>query len=166
MSVETVNQTDLTGLYKKILIVQSTASAISKDKQHPRFKYASEEAVLDEVKTIANNVGLIVVIDGVETTLGESDIENKLGKPDKRRWARVDVSYSVIDAETGQAIKTVFTGYGESVGDKAVYIAMTGANKYFWMKFFGVATSDDPEAFHSEPAEKPAQPQGKDPFSF
>lgn len=157
MSDKTVEQADMTGLYKKILMVQSTASAIGKDKQHPHFKYASEAAVLDEIKTIANNVGLIVVIDGVETTLGESE---------KRRWARVDVSYRVIDVDTGHAIETVFTGYGENVGDKAVYIAMTGANKYFWMKFFGVATSDDPEAFSAEKEANPKPAEGKDPFSF
>jgi hypothetical protein len=43
-------------------------------------------------------------------------------------------------------------GYAEDTGgDKAIYKAMTGATKYFYMKVFGVATGDDPE---NEKAEK------------
>ncbi len=40
----------------------------------------------------------------------------------------------------------VFYGYGADTGDKGVYKAATGAEKYFLMKTFLVSTGDDPEA--------------------
>lgn len=38
-----------------------------------------------------------------------------------------------------------FPGYGDDAGDKGAYKALTGAEKYFLMKTFLVATGDDPE---------------------
>lgn len=52
-----------------------------------------------------------------------------------------------VDGETGEKTDPVrFPGQGVDSGDKGIYKAMTGAEKYFLMKTFLISTGDDPEA--------------------
>lgn len=59
----------------------------------------------------------------------------------------VKMDFRFIDGETGEVTEPQnFEGYGADTGDKGIYKAMTGAEKYFLMKSFLVSTGDDPEA--------------------
>ena len=57
----------------------------------------------------------------------------------------VQLEVTFVDAESGESFKTTFYGDGSDSDDKAVYKAITGAQKYALMKTFLVATGDDPE---------------------
>ena len=51
-----------------------------------------------------------------------------------------------IDGDTGEKLDiATFVGTGADTGDKGVYKAMTGAEKYMLMKSFLISTGDDPE---------------------
>lgn len=59
----------------------------------------------------------------------------------------VAMDFQFIDGDTGETTPPQrFVGAGADTGDKGVYKAMTGAEKYFLMKTFLVSTGDDPEA--------------------
>jgi len=59
----------------------------------------------------------------------------------------VTVDGTWIDGDTGETLPaSTFIGYGADTGDKGVYKAMTGAEKYMLMKGFLISTGDDPEA--------------------
>lgn len=59
----------------------------------------------------------------------------------------ISVEGTWIDGETGETLPaSTFIGYGADTGDKGVYKAMTGAEKYMLMKGFLISTGDDPEA--------------------
>lgn len=59
----------------------------------------------------------------------------------------VAMDFQFIDGETGETTSPQrFVGAGADTGDKGIYKAMTGAEKYFLMKTFLVSTGDDPEA--------------------
>jgi hypothetical protein len=52
-----------------------------------------------------------------------------------------------IDGESGETLPIAsFVGTGADTGDKGVYKAMTGAEKYMLMKSFLISTGDDPES--------------------
>jgi PDZ domain-containing secreted protein len=68
------------------------------------------------------------------------------GTIDNRRYAKVLMDYTVVDAESGESVHSRMAGYAEDSNDKALYKAITGANKYFYLKFLGIPTNDDPEA--------------------
>jgi hypothetical protein len=51
-----------------------------------------------------------------------------------------------MDAETGESITTAMEGEGQDPGDKAIYKAVSGTQKYVLLKFFMLASGDDPEA--------------------
>lgn len=130
-------------VYAKLLDAQKAIKHVAKNGRNnfQGYDYATEADVLDQVKTVANENGLVI------TTSAYSEIG--IYPPDPKgkstRWAKVTLTYKVTDAETGETLEGSFDGYAEDSGDKAIYKATTGANKYFLMKFFGVPTGDDPE---------------------
>jgi hypothetical protein len=63
------------------------------------------------------------------------------------RLSEVVMEFQFIDGDTGEVSPmATFPGHGADTGDKGIYKAMTGAEKYFLMKTFLVSTGDDPEA--------------------
>jgi hypothetical protein len=63
------------------------------------------------------------------------------------RLSSVVMEFQFIDGDTGEMSPLAsFPGEGADTGDKGIYKAMTGAEKYFLMKTFLVSTGDDPEA--------------------
>lgn len=65
--------------------------------------------------------------------------------------AFVDMSFSLVDGETGETFECDWLGCGEDKGDKAIYKGFTGALKYFLLKLFLIPTGDDPEREGKKP---------------
>jgi hypothetical protein len=64
-----------------------------------------------------------------------------------------------IDGDTGETLPVAtFVGTGADTGDKGVYKAMTGCEKYMLMKGFLISTGDDPES--DEKVDKAAAASG------
>jgi hypothetical protein len=57
----------------------------------------------------------------------------------------VEIDWTFVDGDTGQEKTCRIPGCSESPGDKGVYVAMTGSEKYLLMKSFLIPTGDDPE---------------------
>lgn len=57
-----------------------------------------------------------------------------------------EMTFKFIDSITGETESFDWAGTGEDKGDKGLYKAFTGAEKYFLMKTFLVPTGDDPES--------------------
>jgi hypothetical protein len=126
------------GLYGKILAVQKTIDAVPKRgfNAFHKYHYATEADILT-VKEAINDNNLVVLPTVLEQQTGF--------KPDGKSWASVTILFRVVDVDSQETIDSQFIGYAEDNFDKAIYKAMTGANKYFYLKFFGIATEDDPE---------------------
>lgn len=56
----------------------------------------------------------------------------------------VDVEYKVTDGN--ESFSFTIPGTGSDTGDKGMYKALTGSNKYAIMKLFKIETGDDPES--------------------
>lgn len=127
-------------IYNKILKVQEEAGTIPKSGFNSFNKYAySTEADVLAVKDLMNLHGLIAFpsVEGYETLYR--------GKDNESVQTILHIEYTVVDVESGESIKVKVLGQGEDKGDKGAYKASTGANKYFYLKFAGCATGDDPE---------------------
>lgn len=145
-------------LYQKILSAQKAIGFVSKNGKNTfhKYDYATESDILDSVKKAANEAGL-VILTSADSEHGQFEAFNGRGEKSLVRWAKVRLNYKIVDAETGEKEEGSFDGYSEDNGDKAIYKATTGANKYFLMKFFGVATGDDPEKDSASPLPPPQQ---------
>jgi len=129
----------------KIIAVMGEIESVSKKgtnvAQH--YKYASEADVVEVVRAALIKHRLVVipsVVNQMSVEIGATQAGNKW------RLTEITVKYTWIDADSGESIETLICGQGVDTGDKGVYKAMTGANKYALLKTFQLPTDDDPEA--------------------
>lgn len=151
-------------LAKKILAVMATVGPVQKDKRNDfhNYRYASDEAIVTALRTalIANNL----IIRPSQKSC--SEIIQKNAKGEEQTLTKLEVEFTITDVDSGETERSTFFGYGADKIDKGVYKAMTGAEKYFLLKTFLIATPDDPESGQArqamrrpvEPAPRPATP--------
>lgn len=121
------------------------------------YKYAGEADLLAVLRPAMVEAGLML-LPSVKSVSPVDDFGN----------VTVQMEYSLVhrDGDVWPE-KLGAAGMGNdkakngSVGDKGVYKAITGANKYVLFKLFQIETGDDPEQFehHDVPAEQPAKRQ-------
>ena len=63
----------------------------------------------------------------------------------------VEIEWTFEDGDSGETRTCRIPGCSETPGDKGVYVAMTGSEKYLLMKSFLIPTGDDPENDENEP---------------
>lgn len=143
----TVTQQPLT-LAQKLHKVWELGVSIPKTgyNSHHGYKYFTEKDVLEVVKRPFADAGLIAMFDVIEavTTLRNG---KHLGNGifETINACKVTINITIMDVDTEKEILCKAFGYAEDKGDKALYKAITGAVKYFWLKNFGLATEEDPE---------------------
>ena len=120
------------------------------------YSYATEADVVEKVREemIKNNVLLIPSIEECSTR----EIETRNGKS---QIATVKINFSFIDVDTGESNFITMIGEGMDTGDKAVYKAITGAQKYVLMKTFMIPTGDDPENEEEQTKPQPKEKKSK-----
>ena len=108
---------------------------------HLHYDYTSEQGVLKVLRPAMLKAGLLLIPSGKDV----SPIDN-YGN------TFVTVDYTLAHKD-GHIWPEKITGFGcgndraknDKVGDKGLYKALTGANKYLLFKLFQIATGDDPE---------------------
>jgi hypothetical protein len=64
---------------------------------------------------------------------------------DKGFFTDVEITWHILDGETGEKLSFNMPGCGEDKGDKGLYKAVTGSEKYALKNLFLIPTGDDPE---------------------
>jgi len=110
------------------------------------YKYASEAALLDKLRPAMIEEGLMLIPSVMD-----------VGKIDDHGNTTVMIAYTLVH-ESGETWpdKIMAAGCGNDrnkngIGDKGLYKAITGANKYLLFKLFQIETGDDPEATEAHP---------------
>lgn len=132
-------------IHTKLLEAQKKLKTVEKTGRNSQqnYDFAKEEQVLLVVKGTLNDVGLVYTADQVDADHGTFDVVDRYGTTKTVRWAKVKTLYTVFDTETGDSVSGHSFGYGEDYGDKAMNKAISAANKYFLLKFFGLSTGKD-----------------------
>lgn len=126
------------------------------------YKYAGESDLLDKLRPAMVANGLLLLPSG-----------KSVSSPDEHGNVTVAIEYTLAHKDGDiWPEKLVAFGCGNdrakngSVGDKGVYKALTGANKYLLFKLFQIETGDDPEqddgAHESAPAPGRTAPPSND----
>jgi hypothetical protein len=140
-------------LYQKLHKIQSQVLGLGKDKDSLSYKYVTGTKVLDHIKPLMNELGLllkqeIVSIDNVRqdyhTSLNQ-DKNTKVwsGKPKSEILTKVMMRFTWIDIESGDKDENLFGANGQNDWDKGVGSALTYAERYFLLKYFHIATDED-----------------------
>ncbi|MED1953956.1 ERF family protein [Brevibacillus centrosporus] len=127
-------------LYKKIHEVMKEVEYLQKDDlvafKETRYKAISEEKVTSTVRASLIKHGLVII-----------PIEQKHSK--EGNLTSVDVTYKIVDIDTGEFETAVSSGTGADTQDKGVGKAMTYAYKYLLLRTFAIPTGDDPDKISS-----------------
>jgi len=107
-----------------------------------KYKYATESDVAEKVREALSEQNVIMLPDIVE----HSTREHKNRSGNSEYIATVKVKFTFLDGDSGESLEIHSVGEGQDTGDKAIYKALTGAQKYALMKAFMIPTGDDPEA--------------------
>ena len=94
--------------------------------------------------------GVERVVDLKETGLPAVErIELYRTQSGSQMWlTRLPLRITIVNADNpDERTSILWVGEGADTGDKGIYKTYTGALKFFYMKWFMVATGDDPEAF-------------------
>tara|TARA_R110000824_G_scaffold149861_2_gene320244 strand:+ start:4112 stop:4768 length:657 start_codon:yes stop_codon:yes gene_type:complete len=110
------------------------------------YSYASEEDLLTVLRPAMVKAGLMIL-----------PSTKQVVEIDKHGNTFVQVEYTLCHKD-GSVWPEKLHGYGcgndrnkNGVGDKGLYKALTGANKYMLFKTFQIATGNDPEQFDEAP---------------
>lgn len=125
-------------LLKKLHNIMVAVESIPKNgwNEKQKYAYAMEADVLEAFRKelIKENVFI------TSSLMGENS------KPEG--WGiltTVNMTYTIYDLESDEILSLEFAGQGMDGGDKGIYKAYTGANKYFLLKTFWLPTYEDPE---------------------
>ena len=123
-----------------------------------RYKYATAADVLEKVNASLTKHGIASVV--ATNLLGSKEVTTAKGNIEQ--LVTVEVSVTLIDAESGESLTLKGLGSGQDPSDKAVAKAQTMAIKYCYLNSLAIATLDDPEAdCHTDevmlPKPKPTQ---------
>lgn len=108
---------------KKFVEVMKECSHVAKNgtNDYHKYKYATAADVLEKVNASLTKHGLASVV-------------------------TVEVTVTLIDAESGETLTLKGLGSGQDTGDKSIAKSQTMALKYCYLNRLAIATSDDPEA--------------------
>jgi hypothetical protein len=131
-------------LVKKLAQVMQQVQYIQK-RGHNKFhnyKYATEADVNEKVREELSKQNVIML-----PSMKSHDLrETKTKSGNTEYIVCVDMEFKFVDGDTGEELSIQMSGEGQDVGDKAIYKAISGAQKYALMKVFMIPTGDDPEA--------------------
>jgi hypothetical protein len=118
------------------------------------YKYATEADVNEKIRECLAEQNILMV----PSVKKQETREHQTRKGNIEYIARVEMDFTFMDGDTGESLTFSMNGEGQDPGDKAVYKAISGAQKYALMKLFMIPTGDDPEQDRdSEEQKTPAQ---------
>ena len=132
------------GIVAKLVQVMGAVEHIPKrgyNKFHG-YKYATESDVADSIRgeLVKQNVLLL------PSVVSRQIREHTTRKGGTEYLEDVDIDFTFLDGDTGEMLGPYrMSGTGQDAGDKSIYKAVTGCEKYFLMKAFLIPTGDDPE---------------------
>lgn len=107
-----------------------------------KYKYATEADVNEKVREELAKLN-VIMIPSVKSCINRTHLTSS-GKTEY--IVTVEVEFTFFDGDSEEKITLTSFGEGQDAGDKGVYKAITGAQKYALMKAFMIPTGDDPEA--------------------
>lgn len=130
-------------LAKKLAQVMQQVKYIQKTgfNTYHKYTYATEADVNEKIREELAKLN-VVMMPSME---GHSIREHTNRNGNTEYIICVDMSFTFIDGDSGETFTIKMSGEGQDPGDKGIYKAISGAQKYALMKAFMIPTGDDPE---------------------
>jgi len=128
-------------LRRKLFLARKAAEAVAKNGKSTEgdFTFARFEDVLAEASERLESKGILVIPQVIDEKLSFSTSGFAI--------ATVVMEFEVCDTQGDESLTRRWSGTGhDSPGDKALFKAQTGCEKYFLAKLLGIPFGTDPEA--------------------
>lgn len=135
-------------IYEKLLEIRKTVEVLKKENSGDgiKYKYVNEEQILLAIKNKMNELKLLLIPSIEKGSIQSKDFSyvNGLGKDKKEVITQADMTYKWIDIETKEELITEWGLFGQNASASQSFgSGLTYANKYYLLKFFNIATTDD-----------------------
>jgi hypothetical protein len=152
-------------LYQKLVEIQKKVRGLGKDANASTYQYVSGSKVLEHIRPTMDDLGVLLVQEIDEIDNQRIDYNVKTGVKSEL-LSKVTMTFTWIDAESGEKLPVKFGANGMNNWDKGLGSALTYAERYFLLKFFHIATDEDdvdalPPRGNEEPVVVPKQPKPK-----
>ena len=154
-------------LYQKLLEIQRKINGLGKDKDtktsnNPSgYKYVTGDKVLSHIKPLMNEYGLILKTEIISLINVRQDYKTKYGEK-AEILTTIELRFTWVDCQTGDKDVNIFFANGQNDWEKGLGSALTYGERYFFLKFFHIATDEDdidnPDRKTSEPVQQKAVP--------
>lgn len=137
-------------IFQKLLEAKKQLPYLKKDKKGFNYTYVTPSQVFAAVNPILNELGIILVMNVIESKSYPIEISTKNGP--KTEWKfDMDFVFDWIDTETAEKLSIPWKASGVNGEDKGLGSALTYAERYFILKQFNIPTDDDdPDAFQNK----------------
>lgn len=129
-------------LYQKLLVIQQHINGLGKDKSGGQFRYVTGDKVLEHIKPIMNEQGLILKQEVLSIDNTRQDYKTSGGEKSEIN-SKVMLRFTWVDTATGDKDENLFGANGQNGWDKGVGSALTYGERYFLLKYFHIATDED-----------------------
>ena len=129
-------------LYQKLVEIQKKVRGLGKDANASTYQYVSGSKVLEYIRPKMDELGVLLVQEIDEIDNQRIDYNVKSGVKSEM-LSKVTMTFTWIDAESGERLPVRFGANGMNNWDKGLGSALTYAERYFLLKFFHIATDED-----------------------
>ena len=141
-------------LARKLFEIKDEVSIMQKTEEGHGYKFVDELAILSKVNEMMKKLNLRLVPNFVPNTMHTEIVkyENSKGQPKTDILVSSEMTFTWEDLENGaKEVNNWYMVGQQADGSQAMGSGLTYANRYFLLKYFNVATSeDDPDAIRSK----------------
>lgn len=141
-------------LERKLFEIKNEVSIMQKTEEGHGYKFVDELAILSKVNEMMKKLKLRLVPNFVPNTMHTEIVnyENSKGQPKTDILVSSEMTFTWEDLENGTKEVNNWYMIGQQAdGSQAMGSGLTYANRYFLLKYFNVATSeDDPDKIRSK----------------
>lgn len=130
-------------IFQKLLEIQKQVNGLGKDKSSFNYKYVTGSKVLEHIKPIMNQYGLILKQEVLSIDNDRIDYTNAKGASKTEVLSKVMMKFTWIDSDTGEKDENYFGANGFNEMEKGLGSALTYAERYFLLKYFHISTDED-----------------------
>lgn len=135
-------QVEKLNLFQKLLKIQQHVVGLGKDSKSFGYQYVSGSKVLEHVKPLMNQYGLLLKQEIIDIENTRQDYSTKNGSKSEI-LSKVMMRFTWIDSETGEKDENLFGANGQNDWEKGLGSALTYAERYFLLKYFHINTDED-----------------------
>ena len=129
-------------LYQKLLKIQQEVIGLGKDSKSFGYQYVSGSKVLEYVKPLMNQYGILLKQEIIDIENTRQDYVTKNGAKSEI-LSKVMMKFTWIDADSGERDENFFGANGQNDWEKGLGSALTYAERYFLLKYFHINTDED-----------------------